>query len=71
MNGEKGSGGEDGLALLPPLDSEIFGFGLYTCDYTINLLNSIISESFATNHADAGLRLVICRILCYNNLQRC
>ena len=47
------------------------GPGFYSYDRINNLSDTIISESFATNHADARLSLAICRTLCYNDIQRC
>ena len=47
------------------------GHGFYSYDRMMNLSDAILSESFATNRADARLRLAFCRTLCYNNTQRC
>ena len=43
----------------------------YSHDRMNNISDMILSESFATNHADARLSLAICRTLCYNDTQRC
>ena len=53
------------------IKSGTIGPGFYSYDRMINLSDTIISESFATNHADARLSLAICRTLCYNDTQRC
>nr|DAZ42785.1 MAG TPA: hypothetical protein [Caudoviricetes sp.] len=33
--------------------------------------DAIISKIFLQNHADKSFRIVICRNLCHNYLQRC
>lgn len=47
------------------------GPGFYSYDRMINLSDTIISESFATNHADARFSVAFFLKLCYNKTQRC